>query len=166
MGERQSWSDAPHEQLVGIFRGLIWKERQTRGKDGWLQPPAAIIANALAGEATRYYPLEEQRREYFDQLTHAWDVISYEHYQDYRSGKPSNPQFQVGHLLSGYYRHAKARNEPRPEIITLDPLQVKILDALAEAANIPHQRGQTEIEIPEPFRSDAWYAQLQKPRQR
>jgi hypothetical protein len=31
-------------------------------------------------------------------------------------------------------------------------MQVKILDALAEAADIPHQRGQSEVAIPEHIR--------------
>jgi hypothetical protein len=42
--------------------------------------------------------------------------------------------------------------EPRPELIKLDPQQVKILDALAEAAHVPHQRGHAEIEIPDNLR--------------
>jgi hypothetical protein len=32
-------------------------------------------------------------------------------------------------------------------------MQVRVLDALVEAANVPHQRGQTEIEIPEKLRN-------------
>jgi hypothetical protein len=33
------------------------------------------------------------------------------------------------------------------------PMQVRVLDALAEAGGVPHQRGQTEIEIPEKLRN-------------
>ena len=54
--------------------------------------------------------------------------------------------------LSCKYQHALAMGEPRPEIIKLDVQQVKILDALAEAADLPHQRGRAEIEIPENLR--------------
>jgi hypothetical protein len=53
------------------------------------------------------------------------------------------------------YLNAKHNKEPRPELIKLDPQQVKILDALADAAGIPHQRGQTEITIPEHSRHGA-----------
>ena len=44
--------------------------------------------------------------------------------------------------LSIKHRNAKGLQDPNPELIRLDPQQVKILDALAEAADIPHQRGQ------------------------
>jgi hypothetical protein len=165
-GEEQSWANRPHEELVRAFRGLIWKERQALGKDAWRVPPANIVGDALLTQSNHYHHLDEQRSAYYRQIYNAWAVIAYDYYHGGREGKPSNPQYDVGHLLSGYYQRAKRHQEPRPEIIKLDPLQVKVLDALAEAADIPHERRQTEIEIPEPFRSDEWYHQLAKHRQR
>src|SRR4029453_7265058 len=43
MGERQRWSEAPHEQLVGAFRGLIQQERQKVPYNYAPRPPAIII---------------------------------------------------------------------------------------------------------------------------
>ena len=62
---------------------------------------------------------------------------------------------RCGLISLNTYTRQRPWHEPRPEIIKLDPQQVKILDALAEAADIPHQRGQAEIEIPEHIRDYA-----------
>ena len=88
-------------------------------------------------------------------------------------GAPYIPVYEARERLFNTYKRAKERHEPRPEIITLDPLQVKILDALAEAADVPHQRGQAEIEIPQYIKEyedrgfDAWVrAEIEKRRRR
>ena len=54
--------------------------------------------------------------------------------------------------LSLTYQIAKDKEEPRPESSRLTRCRRKILDALAEAVGVPHQQGQTEIEIPEHLR--------------
>jgi len=56
--------------------------------------------------------------------------------------------------LSWTYQGREKDNEPQPEIIRLSEPQVKILDALAEASDIPHKKGQKEIKIPR----ELWYA--------
>ena len=40
-----------------------------------------------------------------------------------------------------------------PDIGVAIPMEVRVLDAFAEAAGVPHQRGQMEIEIPEKLRN-------------
>jgi hypothetical protein len=99
-----------------------------------------------------YDPSHTPRVNFFAQLKDAWDSIAYEHYRwkSPRGNEYGEPYAQSDLCLT--YIRAKERQEPRPEMIKLDPLQVKILDALAEAADIPHQRGQAEIEIPEKLR--------------
>jgi len=98
-------------------------------------------------------PLDKQRAAFFWQIEKAWDVIAYEHYRWEGIGEPDHVErHHAGLMLSDTYERAKARHEIRPEFIKLDPQQVKILDALAEAADVPHQRGQAEIEIPEHLR--------------
>jgi hypothetical protein len=168
MGDRQRWSEASHEQLVGVFRGLIQQERQkiqqkiqaTGAEHSYY--PAAIVRDQLdIQEVDRFSddPLRKQRGKFFQQIRNAWDVLAYEHYRHEQPlnphGEPDPPdfyhQYEARNALAFSYNIARERNEPSPEIIQLDPLQVKILDALAEAADIPHHRGQTAIEIPERF---------------
>jgi hypothetical protein len=157
--EEQGWANRPHEDLVGAFRGLIWKERQESLKD-WRDAvsftPAILIKNELGKQASLHMspdPLDKQRAAFFQPIEDAWDVIAYEYYRVGRFGEPNHVErHHAGWTLSGRYQRAVALGEPRPELLTLDPQQVKILDALAEAADIPHQQGQAEIEIPERFR--------------
>jgi hypothetical protein len=157
MGERQSWSEAPHEQLVMAFRGLIQQERQKEANNYAPRPPAIIIGGAL-WEQVLYHaspdPLDKQRAAFYRQIHTAWEIIANEQYEVLGRGERSAlyPVYEARLKLSDTYIRAKERHEPRPEIIKLDPQQVKILDALAEAADVPHQRGQAEIEIPQYIR--------------
>ena len=54
----------------------------------------------------------------------------------------------AGSILQSYYSAGK-----EPTIRLTNPKQVQLLDAMAEAAGVPHQRGQTEITIPEKLRN-------------
>jgi hypothetical protein len=55
-------------------------------------------------------------------------------------------------VLQAYY---SATHEPTIKLS--DPRQVRMLDALTEAAGVPHQRGQTEVQIPEKLRNYTKY---------
>jgi hypothetical protein len=138
---------------VQAFRNLIRQERQAQRHPS-LFPPAKVINYALA-EQTQHWlssdALVRQKAEFFQPIEHAWDAIASEQYQT-EEGEELPQKHFAGHFLSAKYQRAVALGEPRPEIIKLNPQQVKILDALAEAADIPHQRGQAEIEIPEHLR--------------
>jgi hypothetical protein len=160
--EEQGWAERPHEDLVMAFRGLIGDHIQNPEKYGFgpnaTRYPALVVRRAL-GEQTRLHmspdPLDQQRAAYFLQIERAWDAIAYDHYRYRYRGQEyqdSFPKELAGGALSFMYQRAQVLREARPEIIKLDPQQVKILDALAEAADIPHQRGQAEIEIPEKLR--------------
>jgi hypothetical protein len=162
-GERQRWSEAPHADLVRAFRGLLWQKRQFYGEVAPNFPPAAIIRQELetktAHSHTLPYAEDVQKREFFSTLVAAWDVIAYEHYPPERHRRLRPGELEVNQMkargnLSVTHFNAKDRGEAHPELIRLDPMQVRILDALAEAADIPHQRGQTAIPIPEPFRKN------------
>jgi hypothetical protein len=88
----------------------------------------------------------EIRTRFYSPLYQAWNVITYEH-------EESGEMHFAAHSLARFYKTAVARKQPRPEIIQFsDPLQLKILDALADAVGIPYRKGQTEIEIPEKLR--------------
>jgi hypothetical protein len=123
--------------------------------------PAGIIHSALveqtrfiqqSGYLTKDNQLAHERGLFYREIRNAWDAIVYDHYIRKDGVADSVKKRSAAHSLSVVYQRAKAMGEPRPEIIKLDPLQTQILDALAEAADIPHQRGQNEIEIPERHR--------------
>jgi hypothetical protein len=148
--EQQGWHDRPHAELVDAFRGLIRKEHQALGDRARFFPPIKIIHDALLQQVQ--YILSDDKREkqrgaYFAQMLDAWDVITFEQYNDETHLMTKH---HAAINLDTHYNRAKARNAPHPEIIALDdPLQVRIIDAAAEAAGIPHQRGQTSYEIPQ-----------------
>jgi hypothetical protein len=54
--------------------------------------------------------------------------------------------------------YASATGEPKIKLT--HPTEVRVLDAPTEAAGVPHQRGQTEIEIPEKLRNYNRYLML------
>ena len=165
--EEQGWADRPHEDLVRAFRGLIWKGRQDilqEGRKTDSLTPAIMIKGELLKQTGLHMspdPLDKQRAVFFQPIKDAWDAVAYEHYRREGTGQPTYDRVDAGIALSATYGRAKARHEPRPEFLQLDPQQVRILDALAEAAGVPHQRGQTEIEIPEHVRD---YEQRLRPR--
>jgi len=152
--DEQGWAHRPHEDLVKAFRGLLLQRRLSYGEFAPNFPPAAIIRGELDHKTGPDIVYDPQRKEFFTKLRDAWDVIAYEHYQ-WQPGELAGEQISARWDLSVRHFAAKRQQEPHPEIIRLDPKQVRILDALAEAADIPHQRGQTEITIPDHLRHEA-----------
>jgi hypothetical protein len=148
--EQRGWHDRPHAELVSAFRGLIQKEHQALGDRARFFPPRKIIRDAFSKQVQYIFSDDKgdkQRGAYFAEILDTWDAITYEHYD-------ADEDLMVKHFaalnLDTKYNRAKAHNAPHPEIMTLDdPLQVRIIDAAAEAVGIPHKRGQTAFEIPE-----------------
>ena len=127
----QSWYDRPHDKLVGAFREYITTQRQKYGRSADLFPPENIIHDTLWREQAG----GPQRQEFFQPLTYAWDAIAFGRYEP-----GSSPEHRAADLLHFY---------EEPTVQLPDPLQVRILDALTEAAGIPHERGQAIIPVPE-----------------
>jgi hypothetical protein len=127
----RSWYDRPHDELVGAFREYLASQRKKYGRHADLFPPENIIHATLWREQAG----GDQRREFFQPLTYAWDAIAFECYEP-----GSSPENRAADLLHFY---------EEPTVQLPDPLQVRILDALAEAAGIPHEKGQAVIPIPE-----------------
>jgi hypothetical protein len=116
---------------VGAFPEYIATQRKQYGRHADLFPPESIIHATLWREQAG----GEQRRDFFQPLTYAWDAIAFERYEP-----GSSPAHKAADLLHFY---------EEPTVQLSDPLQVRILDALAEAAGIPHERGQAVIPLPE-----------------
>jgi hypothetical protein len=78
MGERQSWSEAPHEQLVQAFRNLIRQEDQrcnqeTVGKA--TSYPALIISDELGHQEAAHMlgtEWDNQRSLFYMPINRAW----------------------------------------------------------------------------------------------
>ena len=84
-----------------------------------------------------------ERGEIFFTVRSAWDALAYDRYEP-----GAREEGLAGSVLQAHY---DATHEPTIKLTY--PMQVRVLDALTEAAHIPHQRGQTEIEVPEKLRN-------------
>jgi hypothetical protein len=146
----QGWYERPHEELVAAFRAYLDQEEAACREQGvtWSPLRDRIIEDRLAGESSYSDDPNARRRiEFFEPLYRAWQVLTYER-------KDRWDKHETAWHLCGWHEASRRRAEPRPDIIKLaEPLQVRILDALAEAVGIPHRRGQTDIEIPEHIRT-------------
>jgi hypothetical protein len=147
---KESADSAPrlsHEQLVKGFRDYIQQEQQKCAEFhdmGILTPhsPEAIIRSRLVFEWQTGRTSKEKevraKREFAYHLELAWNVLAY-----YRYDPGSVDERDAGSKLQLYYYRT------REQVIKLTEPQISIIDALAEAVGIPHERGQAEIVIPE-----------------
>jgi hypothetical protein len=137
--------EVSHEQLVNNLRSLIREQQQVYAairspQEREVLPPEAIVRNQLDWYADT--PNTEKAETFFT-LRSAWDALAYDRYEI-----GSKEEGLAGSILQAYYG---ATHEPTIKLS--NPRQVRLLDALTEAAGIPHQRGQADVEIPEKLRS-------------
>jgi hypothetical protein len=138
-----------HEQVVKSFQALIREQQKLyttirSPHEREVLPPEAIVRKQLDWYAGTPDP---EKSETFFTLRTAWDALAYDRYE-----VGSNEEGLAGSVLQAYYA---ATHEPTIKLA--DPRQVRLLDALTEAAGIPHQRGQTEVHIPEKVRNYTAY---------
>jgi len=139
----------PHEQLVQSFRGLIrdhqalYQQIHSIGENPH-EPDAISSETAVRGVLDWYAgSANTEMGEHMFTVRSAWDALSYDRYEP-----GSREEGLAGSVLQAYYGATR-----EPSIKLTHPMQVKVLDALAEAAGVPHQRGQTEVEIPDKLRN-------------
>jgi hypothetical protein len=151
--EQQGREKGSHAEWVEAFRHAILEEKRSLGDLAKYHSPVEIIHSALSEQVQYIFSndtADKQRGEFFAPILHAWEIIAYEHYGKGSVNTGDLDRHYAGLSLDAQFQRAKARHTPHPEIITLaDPLQVRIIDAAAEAVQIPHRRGQTEFAIPE-----------------
>ena len=142
---KESQQKIPHAQIVRSLRRYIddqqdlYRDILRTPKDRERLTPAEILRSKLDWESGRIKP---EQAEFFDPLRYAWDAIAYDHYDTGTAAAGL-----AGSTLSMYY------NATHNPLITLtDQAQIRLLDAMAEAARIPHEKGRAEIEIPEKLR--------------
>jgi hypothetical protein len=135
-----------HEQLVTSIKGII-REHQTvyeklrSPREREVLPPETIIRSALDWHAGATH--DEEQGEMLFKLRTVWDALAYDQYET-----GSKEEGLAGSVLQAYYGATR-----EPVIRLTEPKQVQMLDAMAEAAGMQHQRGQTEITIPEKLRN-------------
>ena len=151
-GHEQRWQERSHEELVAGFRRAIRQEQEALGELAKYHSPVTIIDSALSREVQHLFsdnPAEKRRGEFFAPIKSAWEIIAYAHFGKGSVNTGDLERHYAGLALDGQYQRAKALNQPHPELIRLtDPLQIKILDAAAEAVDIPHRKGQADFTIP------------------
>ena len=152
VGHEQRWQERSHEELVAGFRRAIRQEQQALGELAKYHSPVTIIDSAFSREVQYLFsdnPAEIRRGEFFAPIKSAWEIIAYDHYGQGSLNTGDLERHYAGLALDGQYQRAKVLNHPHPELIRLtDPLQMKILDAAAEAVDIPHRKGQADFIIP------------------
>lgn len=149
--------DLTHEQLVSSLKGLIGEHQQIYAslrspQEREVLPPETIIRSVLDW----YSSSSMEQDDTFFTLMSAWDALAYDKYET-----GSKEEGLAGSLLQSYYGATR-----EPTIKLTDPKQVQLFDAMAEAAGIPHQRGQTEITIPEKLRNYNQYMMSQEYQER
>jgi len=139
----------PHEKLVASFRSLIREQQDTYANLHFfgenphepevLSPETAVrgVLDWYAGSANK------EMGEMFFTVRSAWDALSYDRYEP-----GSREEGLAGSVLQAYYGATR-----EPTIRLTHPMQVRVLDALTEAAGVPHERGKSEVEIPEKVRN-------------
>jgi hypothetical protein len=154
MQERQSSGERTHKNLVEAFRRAIQQQEQVlRGA----LTPERIVRGQLDREGRSS---NKEKAEFFFHLLCAWDALAFDRYE-----VDAGLTGSAGYSLYSYF-HEERRHGRDPTIKLSDPLQVKILDALTEAVDIPHQKGQAAIEIPEKLRDYPTYVMSEEYQQR
>jgi hypothetical protein len=144
--EQQRWEELPHEQLVQNIRSFITREQLNKR---FMGDPEGLIQAELSelSAFTMDKKKDERANQVWRPVAKAWDIVAYDQYGGMFE------QNLAAFFLSDYYQRTHESN------IRLTETQTRILDALTEAVGIPHQRGQTEIVIPEKLRDyAAWRA--------
>jgi hypothetical protein len=149
-------SGRSHEQLVKTFQDLIKQQAEAYGVNRLPHEREVLPAEAIVRNQLDWYSAPETGGETAFILRNAWDALAFDRYE-----VGSKEEHLAGVTLQMYYNATR-----EPTIKLTDPGQVRTLDALTEAVGIPHQRGQTEVEIPEKVRHYHRYRMSEEYRQR
>jgi hypothetical protein len=144
----QGWYNKPYEALVADLKRYISQQQQLHKGD---TSPEQIIRNRLALESRS--PIKENSG-FFRTLRLAYNVLSYA-----RAEPGSAEEREIGFDVDWA---SNVGPEPLQAVKLTDPVQVRALDAFAEATGIPHKRGQTEIPIPDKLKDYSSYVLSQE----
>jgi hypothetical protein len=145
----QNGFDLPHEELVAAFKGFLQQVYKAYGRGETFKkhfPPENIIRSELYIQSRTS---DKERLHFFYPLLHAWDALAFEHY-DLADASQAADSLNC-------YSYAPYGGGIRSTVTLNNPIQVKMIDALTEVVGIPHQKGQTEITIPERLRGENYW---------
>jgi hypothetical protein len=120
--------NTPHTELVAGIRKTLAGIRanfETRHSNETFDPVEKL--------SFLLTPLQRDPSQAHKDLSIAWDAVSFKHLK--------------GQYQRGTQTELEIESRKREQYITLEPKAVKSLDALTEAVNIPHERGQATIDI-------------------
>ena len=119
--------------LVGNLRAIVQQEQANRSEEfnpaSWLRGKIDVIFH----EAVRQYQPEE-KQDFFYGLRAAWDLVAYQELDGEHSDSVYSDIRGYTHVF-------------RSHTLTLSPLGVTLLDAMAEAIDIEHTPGQDTFDI-------------------
>lgn len=125
-----------HDELVQAFRERIRTTESRLALEEPVPPEHWIRRDLITKWLNAPYKSEEER--FFKSLAIAWDLLIYDRLE------PGDADENIAtRNISDAYRESPT--------IQLNETQVRMIDALAEVANITHPRGQREIPIPDKF---------------
>jgi hypothetical protein len=131
-----------HQELVAAFRAHI-DHKMKWGILGDKPVPAHRQIEERLRQVLSNSPYRSEKERYFKPLHAAWQLITYDRLEPGTEDERS----ATAAILDAY------RDNP---VIQLNETQVRTLDAMAEAAGIPHQRGQNSLTIPEKYGDPNW----------
>jgi hypothetical protein len=106
---------------------------------------------SVSEESRQYWRSEEEksrRAEFYSPILTAWDAIAYGYYVDARG---RTEDFERYYAVTEVGVHCERTGQ---SAIKLSVPQRRILEALADAAEIPYEKGQAEVAIPETMRRE------------
>ncbi len=119
--------------FAGNIRAIVEQERANRSEDfnpaSWLRGKIDVIFHEAVHQEQ-----PEEKQDFFYALRAAWDLVAYAELD----GEHSESVYGD---INGYI------NVSDTHTVTLPPLGVTLLDAMAEALDIPHTPGQAEFDI-------------------
>ena len=136
----QNQEELSHETLVNRLRSMIEVQQNAyqgfrSNRDREVLPPATIIRSVL----DRYSGTPGERGETSHMLRTALDALNFHRYE-----VGSHEEGLAGSLLQAY--HGATGEE---SVKLTNPNEIKLFDAMAEAAGITRERGQADIPIPQ-----------------
>jgi hypothetical protein len=138
----------PHDELVYDIKAAIAQARQSYEAENKPFDPASWLSRRLTESAVDDYWRKNKER--LETLL-VWDSISYPFMQD--------EEYQ--YAASGSVLASTAGR--RDNIVRLTPEGAKLIDAMAEAAGIPHTRGRVVYDLlPTPDRKQSFRAMYTK----
>jgi hypothetical protein len=141
--ENQNWFDKSHEELVDMFKSNIQNQRAEYKERGLNFDPVEWVSQSLVKHTMSGsdIPFDANNPESFSCVNHralrlerAWDAITFPYIND-ESYK------DIAASIVRDYAATDGRT------VNLDPKAVKLLDAMTDALNIPHKRGESTVDL-------------------